>query len=87
MKIYKVCHSAFFELAGTECVCSPDFVNDVKVFTSKRRAIFYATQCMLNYRDILGYNARKVDRGYIRTWMLVADKARRIINVIEDETK
>ena len=87
MKIYKVCHSAFFELAGTDCACAPDFVNDVKVFTSKRRAINYATQCMWNYRDILGYDAREVDRGYIRTWVLVTDKARRIINVIEDETK
>lgn len=87
MKIYKVCHSAFFILAGTDCACAPNFVDDVRVFTSKRRAINYATQCMVNYRDIMGYNAQEVDLGYVRSWVLASDTLRRGICVIEDETR
>lgn len=87
MKIYKVCHSAFFNFADTDCACAPNFVDDVRVFTSKRRAINYALKCVWNYRDIMGYNARQVDLGHLLSWVLVSDKLRRNISVIEDETR
>ena len=87
MKIYKVCHSVCISLENGVRVLTPDFVNDVRVFTSKRRAIIYATTSMWNYRDVMGYKVREVDDAYIRSWILDSGSTRRVIQVIEDETK
>lgn len=58
MKIYKVCHSTSIIIAGTARPAATDFVDGVRVFTSKRRAINYATQCMRNYCNYMDYRTR-----------------------------
>lgn len=87
MKIYKVCHSVCISLESGVRVVAPACANDVQVFTSKRRAIIYATTSMWNYRDVMGYKVREVDDAYIRSWILDSGSTRRVIQVIEDETK
>ena len=87
MKIYKVCHSVCISLESGVSVVAPACANDVQVFTSKRRAIIYATTSMWNYRDVMGYKVREVDDAYIRSWILDSGSTRRVIQVIEDETK
>lgn len=86
MKIFKVCYAFGICLSDSVAVCAPDFKNDVRVFTSKQRAVDYATTSMCNLRDVLGYNVREVADGYIRSWMLNLGSTRRVIQVIEDET-
>ena len=86
MKIYKLCHVAFYEFERNDHACAPDFLNDVKVFTSKRRAIKCALMSVGAWRDIMGYKVTEADFGYMRSWVLESTNFRRGIHVIEDET-
>ena len=87
MKIYKVCHSVCISLSESAKVLAPDFVNDVRVFTSVKKAIDYATKSVFNYENLMGYKVYKVEDSYIRSWVLDLGATRRVIQVIEDETK
>lgn len=87
MKIYKVCHVAFYKFNGDDRVCMPDFVCDVRVYTSKRRAIKDALRSVSIFRDLMGYEIADVDLCYLHSWALVSDDLRRDIYIIEDETK
>lgn len=87
MKIYKVCHVAFYKSNGIDRVCIPDFVCDVRVYTSKRKAIKDALRSVSIYRDNMGYEITAVNLRYLRSWALEADGIRRDIYVIEEVTK
>lgn len=87
MKIYKVCHYVCIKHGNGDKVLTPDFGYDVRVFTSKRRAVNDAARSVCCYRDVLGYKVSDVDDDNIGNWVLETDTLRRVIQVIEDETK